>query len=552
TDSVFGPDRGFGSTGAVRVDVGGKADAAFSIVSLAGGKILVGGNATLDNGMSVGMLLQLLADGSPDTSFGNAGMVIDTRFLNIATVAVGPDGRIIALGNTRGGPALARFNADGSVDSAFAGSGLAPITQQNTYYSQLAFEPDGTILAAGYSMVGVGVPHFAFALGAWNADGSPDAAFAGGGFENISFPGDQGVAMGDIAKAMAVTKDGKILLGGSDFAQTGATHANIGFALTRLNPNGTPDATFGTAGQVVTFFHNATPGPISVDRGEIDALLVQDDGSIVVAGSGGTQLLLARYAADGSLDPSFADHGIETVNNGVGGDNLLLHATQGGGYQVVTADTLYSATFNHGGALVGSASGTPGQGTVPQGLISAFAGDGALISAGATGSGDGQDIVVAKFDMNAPPVVEPTTPPLNIDGNNVVSSLPVAKQLYEQPAAVAAIRSTAKKARLKGPRSARAGSTYRFKVTFPTSPVGGALPQGSAAQTMYVTDASGVSRQARLIRAVTSRDHKHVTLYFAADLPAASSPGSMSVTWSGQRLGAVHVAARHVKSKAHA
>lgn len=561
-NSIFGPDTGLGTAGAVRVDVAGKADGGMSIVSLAGGKILVAGNATLDNGTSVGMLLQLLADGSPDTSFGNGGMVMDTRFLKFTTVAADPGGGIVALGNTRAGTALTHFNADGSVESSFAGSGMAPITQANTYYSQLAFEPDGTILAAGYGIVGTGVPRFAFALGAWNADGSPDADFAGGGFENISFPGDVNIEfLGTVAKAMAVSNDGKILLGGFDFAEASATTGNLGFALTRLNANGAPDMAFGKNGQVVTFFQNAAPGPIAVDRGEIDAILVQGDGSVVVAGSSETQLLLARYTADGSLDQSFADHGIATVNNGVDGDGLLLRATPGGGYQVVTADALFSATFSQGGVLMGSASGTPGQGSVPHGLVSAFAGDGTLISTGTTGSGDAQDIVVAKFDMNAPPVVEPPVvspliSPENgggvvplLNNESVVSSLPVAQALYDRPAVAATIRTVAKKARFKGPRSTRAGSTYRFKVTLAAPAGGAAVARASASQTMQVTDSAGVPQRAWLIRSVTSHDHKHVTLYFAANLPASSSAGSLNVNWSGQTLGTAHVAAARVKHK---
>lgn len=65
------------------------------------------------------------------------------------------------------------------------------------------------------------------------------------------------------------------------------------------------DPAFGTDGKVTTDFGS--------ENEEVHALVVQPDGKIVAAGSSwpdlGPHFTLARYGADGTLDPSFGDGG---------------------------------------------------------------------------------------------------------------------------------------------------------------------------------------------------------------------------------------------------
>jgi uncharacterized delta-60 repeat protein len=111
------------------------------------------------------------------------------------------------------------------------------------------------------------------------------------------------------------------------------------FAVLRLNPNGTPDGTFGSTGLVTTDF-----GGKRFDRAQ--RVAIQSDGKIVVAGmavnSGGVgnpangRFALVRYNPNGSLDTSFGDGGKETVlgnltSHGVGaigiqGDDKIVFA----------------------------------------------------------------------------------------------------------------------------------------------------------------------------------------------------------------------------------
>jgi uncharacterized delta-60 repeat protein len=72
-------------------------------------------------------------NGTPDTAFGGGdGLVstmIDGSEVALDDVAVQRDGRIVAAGNYRGdlldGPVFARFNPDGSLDTTFAGDGTS-------------------------------------------------------------------------------------------------------------------------------------------------------------------------------------------------------------------------------------------------------------------------------------------------------------------------------------------------------------------------------------------------------------------------------------------
>jgi uncharacterized delta-60 repeat protein len=121
------------------------------------------------------------------------------------------------------------------------------------------------------------------------SDGTPDTTFGSGGIVRGSFP----------AHTLIEMPDGKIIVGGSKPGD---------FYLKRFNPDGSPDLTFGTGGQVVTDFRG-------FDR--LRALTLTPDGKLVAVGQGfrteldvWEQVAMAKYNADGTLDPTFGDEGI--------------------------------------------------------------------------------------------------------------------------------------------------------------------------------------------------------------------------------------------------
>jgi uncharacterized delta-60 repeat protein len=99
------------------------------------------------------------------------------------------------------------------------------------------------------------------------------------------------------AKAVAVQADGKIVAAGT-WQQDG----NSDFAVARYNTNGTLDTSFAGDGRLTTNFDGH-----SYDGA--NAVAVQPDGKIVVAGSSDGDFAAARYHTNGSLDTSFSNDG---------------------------------------------------------------------------------------------------------------------------------------------------------------------------------------------------------------------------------------------------
>ncbi|MDB5309127.1 MAG: hlyA 4 [Gemmataceae bacterium] len=103
--------------------------------------------------------------------------------------------------------------------------------------------------------------------------------------------------------ATAVQPDGKIL--------AASEYSGTSWQLTRLNPDGSLDTSFGTNGVVVTAFSDPNR-----NRPVPHTVVIQGDGKILVGGSYGgystTQLgLLARYNANGAPDNGFGSSGAQ-------------------------------------------------------------------------------------------------------------------------------------------------------------------------------------------------------------------------------------------------
>src|SRR6266704_2774391 len=113
----------------------------------------------------------------------------------------------------------------------------------------------------------------------------------------------------DIANAVAIQADGKLVVVGTSYRQNDFSDED--FVVTRYNTDGTLDNTFGVRGKVRTDFPGLAAVPSSV--------VIQPDGKIVVAG-GAFPLFtflgdfkVVRYNPNGSLDRSFGVGGIVTT-----------------------------------------------------------------------------------------------------------------------------------------------------------------------------------------------------------------------------------------------
>jgi uncharacterized delta-60 repeat protein len=101
--------------------------------------------------------------------------------------------------------------------------------------------------------------------------------------------------LGKATAAVAVQPDDRIVVAGTS---GGVTTSQVGLA--RLNPDGSPDATFGSGGFALT-------PPSS----RVNSVVLQSDGKIVVAGNESGNFMVARYnSGDGSLDSTFGSNGV--------------------------------------------------------------------------------------------------------------------------------------------------------------------------------------------------------------------------------------------------
>ena len=203
-------DTSFDTDGIVTTDFGGSNDVARSVAVQANGKIVQVGN----DGNDVAVV-RYNSDGSLDTSFDTDGKVVTpvgVGFDYANDVVIQPDGKILVAGQSNNGSstdfAVLRYNTDGSLDASFDGDGIVAISfgSVNDSASDIALQADGKIVVAGFSNNGADVD---FAVARLNADGSLDTSFNTDGKVTTAIgSGD------DYGNAVTLQTDGKILVAG--------------------------------------------------------------------------------------------------------------------------------------------------------------------------------------------------------------------------------------------------------------------------------------------------------------------------------------------------
>lgn len=261
-------------------------------------------------------LARFNADGTPDQTFGTGGKVTTYLGLNdpvqVQAIAVQPDGKIIAGGWAYSDFTVVRYNANGSLDTSFNGTGIVRTGFEEPFVSfdnleDLILQPDGKIIAVGsaYTYVPPGnAQRVDFTVVRYNTDGSLDTTFNASGKVKLTFGNGHAWANGG-----ALRPDGKIVVTGR--TQTYALGA------ARLNPDGSPDLTFGTGGKALISLPDRLIHPWEVT--------LQPDNKIIVPFLDNNQnnrhgFSLIRLNEDGVLDQSFDDDGAADVyfGNGVG------------------------------------------------------------------------------------------------------------------------------------------------------------------------------------------------------------------------------------------
>ena len=294
-------------------------------------------------------LARIDANGAPDASLGGTGLVVGTLgsvgVVGLRALARMDDGRLVACGETsRSGTGndflVARFNVDGSLDASFNGSGFVATAFAGTVGATLfdrcnavAVLADGSVLAAGSTAQNSGWNNVA--LLRYTPAGALDASFGQGGRVIVNAAAN--ASSDNDARALAVQADGRILIAGG----ASGSGNNPDLLVMRFLANGTPDATFGAGGRVLT--------SIGIDDAA-NALAIQPDGRIVVAGSAippgssSRDVVVARYNANGVLDATFGTGGVKTLPFGPADDIAYAIAVMPWGRLVVAGSARLSAS----------------------------------------------------------------------------------------------------------------------------------------------------------------------------------------------------------------
>jgi uncharacterized delta-60 repeat protein len=316
----------FGSKGDVLNREYGGADDTINAVGIqSNGKIVIGGEFTTYNGITVNGIARLNSDGSLDTSF-NSGVGISG---SIQDILIQSDDKILIVGeffyyNFTSRPRIARLNSDGSLDTSFS-----PGIGFNNAVHDIVIQSDGKFLVGGSfsSYNGTSISTIARI----NSDGSLDTSFdPGTGVDNTIntielqsngkiliggyFTDYNGTARSRLARLnsdgsidtsldsssfltynsiedIAVQSDGKILIGGSIFNYSSPSYAGI----MRVNTDGTADSSFTSGGET---------------NADVKKIYIQDDGKILIAGNFSTydsadRSNIALMNSDGSVNTGF-------------------------------------------------------------------------------------------------------------------------------------------------------------------------------------------------------------------------------------------------------
>lgn len=288
-------DPTFGTNGVVITDVVNEWGEAIAIQP--DGKIVVAGEINTGTATNKDILLvRYESDGSIDTTFGTDGMVstdINQSVDSTTAIFIQSDGKIVVSGHTPvntppySSGFLLRYDSEGNLDDAFGANGM--VTCACEFLNDVFAQSDGKLIATG----GNRIMRF-------ESTGVPDNGFGTAGVVELATGGEM-LSLSELI----LQADGKILVGGTK-SYTATEPFDVNFLLARIESDGTTDIAFGSAGIAEWDFNGYYDW--------LNALAILSDGKIIAGGqgnpgTGSSELTLARYTTDGSLDPTFDSGG---------------------------------------------------------------------------------------------------------------------------------------------------------------------------------------------------------------------------------------------------
>jgi uncharacterized delta-60 repeat protein len=306
-------DTTLAGTGLISPDVTstGDADALALAVGPDGTIVVVGAAPPPASTQSAFVALRLKPNGTPDPSFGTAGLVFlpFTASSSATAVALESNGSIVIAGSTNPGTrlfAIARLLPSGAPDPTFGLGG------------SMASGVDGGDVSLG------GVVSFDGGVVATGA-----ATFADGDYVAfVRMPSDGGVVVDVVPRgstkpergnAIVLTRDGKLVTAATRNTSGGLFSSSVGLVM-RTARDGTPDDSFGAKGTVV--LSEAVLNAVAEAPG--DTLVLGGGMQPTATTMKAAPTMLTRVHADGGNDPSFGAQGTVVVDAGLAATGVAI------------------------------------------------------------------------------------------------------------------------------------------------------------------------------------------------------------------------------------
>lgn len=270
------------------------------------------------------LLVRFSPNGTRDMSYGSFGVASGkpaadaTWSYSLRGLATQADGRVLAYGtalkDANEDIVVCRYFPAGNLDPGFGNGGCARIgldliPNGREAPGELIVLPSGALLIAGYA----NTPQFTGSQSAalllrLTANGSLDTSFVLTGWRTFNQS-----AASTIGTTLARNPDGSLLLGGTFRVGTSGYHRFVA----KFTDTGGLLASFGAGGSgSVTVNFDDFAGNANLAFDSANSLLVDGSGRIYdcghstrVAGVKTTTVTVARFTANGQLDPSFGQGG---------------------------------------------------------------------------------------------------------------------------------------------------------------------------------------------------------------------------------------------------
>jgi uncharacterized delta-60 repeat protein len=344
TDGTLDPT--FGSGGVVSVSPPGSVEdnGFFGVAIQSDGKIVAAAAA-----LTTVQVVRVQPNGALDTSFGNGGLtssVFVPDGISSGGLALQGNGDILMVAGALNPSLMVRFTSTGKLDTFFGTGGQ--VNLQFGGPTQVAVQANGKILVT--SGEAGRLAKFAYPF----AQAGSVTRYYPNGILDTTFGAAGTAASVTSASALLVQGDGKIVVAGPITSKVNApqTANDVGFGVVRFNPGGGLDGTFGKGGVAITDF-----GSSANDSGAF-AVALQSNGDIVATGAAGnlsqatftnSSFGLSRYTSTGQLDTTFGVGGITITTIASGQISWVdAMAIQSDGKIVVAGTSIFDIDFENG------------------------------------------------------------------------------------------------------------------------------------------------------------------------------------------------------------